>query len=61
MDILNKYLGTIRVPTNNDNIYNEECVYSFDSPVGIFMQRRLINTLNGFFCLLYRKPTQVYT
>lgn len=36
MDILNKYLSTIRVPTNNDSIYNEECVYSFDSPVGIF-------------------------
>lgn len=36
MDILNKYLSTIRVPTINDNIYNEECVYSFDSPVSDF-------------------------
>lgn len=30
--MLQKQLGQIRVPCANDNVYKEECVYSFDNP-----------------------------
>lgn len=33
MDILSKHLNAIRVPNNYDNIYRDECVYSFDTPL----------------------------
>lgn len=33
MDILVKNLHQIKVPSPNDNIYSEECVFSFDTPV----------------------------
>lgn len=33
MEILKEYLQQIKVPTANDNIYSEECIYSYDTPV----------------------------
>lgn len=33
MEVLKSYLSQIRIPNDNDNIYKEECVYSFDTPV----------------------------
>lgn len=33
MEILKNCLQQIKVPTSNDNIYSEECVFSFDTPV----------------------------
>lgn len=33
MEALQKLLGQIKVPCANDNVYKEECVYSFDNPV----------------------------
>lgn len=33
MDILSSCLHQIKVPSVNDNIYSEECVFSFDTPV----------------------------
>ncbi|XP_055600929.1 ubiquitin carboxyl-terminal hydrolase 5 [Uranotaenia lowii] len=40
MELLQKQLGQIKVPCANDNVYKEECVYSFDnpeSPTGLFI------------------------
>lgn len=33
MDILVENLKQIKVPTSSDNIYSEECVFSYDTPV----------------------------
>lgn len=33
MEILNEFVRQIKVPTANDNIYSEECVFSYDTPV----------------------------
>lgn len=33
MDMFSKLLAQINVPCANDNVYKEECVYSFDNPV----------------------------
>lgn len=35
MDELTKHLGKIRVPGRNDKVYKDECVLSFDTPVGV--------------------------
>ncbi|KAG5683961.1 hypothetical protein PVAND_013216 [Polypedilum vanderplanki] len=32
MEILNEFIHQIKVPTANDNIFSEECVFSFDTP-----------------------------
>ncbi|XP_070502099.1 ubiquitin carboxyl-terminal hydrolase 5 [Chironomus tepperi] len=32
MEILNENLKQIKIPTSNDNIYSEECVFSYDTP-----------------------------
>lgn len=40
MEVLQKYLGQIKVPCANDNVYKEECVFSFDnpeSPTGVYV------------------------
>lgn len=33
MDLLSNHLRQIKVPTASDNIYSEECVFSYDTPV----------------------------
>ena len=33
MEQLAQYINQIQVPRAHDNIYNEECVYSYDTPV----------------------------
>jgi ubiquitin carboxyl-terminal hydrolase 5/13 len=33
MEILASFESQVKVPTANDNIYSEECVFSFDNPV----------------------------
>ena len=33
MDFLASCVQQVKVPSQNDNIYNEECVFSFDNPV----------------------------
>lgn len=40
MEALQKHLGQIKVPCGSDNVYKEECVYSFDnpeSPTGLYV------------------------
>ncbi|KFB47436.1 AGAP012248-PA-like protein [Anopheles sinensis] len=32
METLQKHLGQVKVPCASDNVYKEECVYSFDNP-----------------------------
>ncbi|XP_053658453.1 ubiquitin carboxyl-terminal hydrolase 5 [Anopheles marshallii] len=32
MDVLRKYLDQVKVPCASDNVFKEECVYSFDNP-----------------------------
>lgn len=32
-ECLNVHLSRIRLPTANDKIYKDECIYSFDCPV----------------------------
>lgn len=46
MDILANFLHQVKVPTANDNIYSEECVFSFDTPVSL----KILN-----FFLLFKK------
>lgn len=36
MDLLEKELKNIRMPSRTDNVYKEECVYSYDTPVSYF-------------------------
>lgn len=33
MDRLKNYLTTIQIAKHNDNVYKDECVYSYDTPV----------------------------
>ena len=33
MEILNPLIQQVKIPSANDNIYSEECVFSFDTPV----------------------------
>lgn len=35
MDSLSTHLKNIRVPCRQDNVYKDECVYSYDTPVSI--------------------------
>uniref|UniRef100_A0A6P7GSY8 Ubiquitin carboxyl-terminal hydrolase n=1 Tax=Diabrotica virgifera virgifera TaxID=50390 RepID=A0A6P7GSY8_DIAVI len=40
MDILTSHLSKVKVPTVNDKVYKDECVYSFDnpeSPTGLYV------------------------
>lgn len=34
MEILQQHLKSIKIPTEHDKVYKDECVYSFDNPVG---------------------------
>ncbi|XP_055529285.1 ubiquitin carboxyl-terminal hydrolase 5 [Wyeomyia smithii] len=48
MEVLQKCLGQIKVPCGNDNVYKEECVYSFDNPecaTGLYVN---LTTFLGF-------------
>lgn len=33
MEILQQHLKSIKIPTEHDKVYKDECVYSFDNPV----------------------------
>jgi Variant UBP zinc finger len=33
MEVFTNVLDQVKVPTANDNIYSEECVFSYDTPV----------------------------
>lgn len=33
MEVLSAHLKNIRVPCGQDNVYKDECVYSYDTPV----------------------------
>lgn len=34
---LTKHLNKINIPRTNDRIYKDECVYSFDTPVRLYL------------------------
>ncbi|CAG2114220.1 unnamed protein product, partial [Medioppia subpectinata] len=60
MDALKPYVHKIRIPVQNDKIYKDECVFSFDSPLspdGLYV---CLNTFLGFgrdFVELHHKKT----
>lgn len=35
MEYLCKHLKSIKIPCPQDNVYKDECVYSYDTPVGM--------------------------
>ena len=35
MDLLTNYINQIKVPSQFDNVFSEECVFSYDSPVSL--------------------------
>lgn len=35
MEVLQPHLKNIKIPTQHDKVYKDECVYSFDNPVCI--------------------------
>ena len=37
MQELEKHIKTVKVPKIGDKIYKDECVWSFDTPVSIFL------------------------
>lgn len=37
MEVLSAHLKNIRVPCAQDNVYKDECVYSYDTPVRGFV------------------------
>lgn len=51
MEVLSEKLGQIKVPTANDNIYSEECVFSYDTPVKlrVFMKLRKFDSFVWVF------------
>lgn len=55
MDILSNYLNQIKVPSRNDNIYSEECVFSFDTPVKYVKNLAQIILSQQFLFLFSRK------
>ena len=36
MELLSNYINQIKVPSQFDNVFSEECVFSYDSPVSWF-------------------------
>jgi hypothetical protein len=36
IELLTPHLNSIKIPTNSQKIYKDECVFSFDTPVSIF-------------------------
>ena len=36
VDLLTPHLNSIKIPTNAQKIYKDECVFSFDTPVSSF-------------------------
>lgn len=37
MDSLTPHLSKIKIPGPQDKVYKDECVYSFDNPVNLFI------------------------
>jgi hypothetical protein len=44
MEYLSEYISQIKVPSINDNIYSEECVFSFDTPVSFCNSKKSLFT-----------------
>lgn len=57
MDILASFLNQIKVPSANDNIYSEECVFSFDTPVKLanYFHKNFANLKKKLFHEIFRK------
>jgi len=36
IELLTLHLNSIKIPTNSQKIYKDECVFSFDTPVSSF-------------------------
>lgn len=36
VELLTLHLNNIKIPTNSQKIYKDECVFSFDTPVSSF-------------------------
>jgi len=60
MEILNENLKQIKVPTSSDNIYSEECVFSYDTPVNSLI-KLIVKNFANFIVLISRKVMMDYT
>lgn len=49
MEVLSAHLKNIRVPCGTDNVYKDECVYSYDTPVSGFFSWVLFNQTKSIF------------
>lgn len=49
VEILDHQLRGIRVPTERDNVYKDECVLSFDTPVSFYKEN----------AIPYREPVSI--
>lgn len=47
MELLTNYVNQIKVPSQFDNVFSEECVFSYDSPVSF------VSSLCGFKFMKY--------
>lgn len=45
MEVLSAHLKSIRVPCAQDNVYKDECVYSYDTPVSCSDIRCLLSVV----------------
>lgn len=53
MEVLSGHLKNIKVPCGQDNVYKDECVYSYDTPVReVYILCDDILDLHFFFCLM---------
>lgn len=55
MEYLSEYISQIKVPSAHDNIYSEECVFSYDTPVNLC---KLFLFTPFDFSYLYRNQRQ---
>jgi len=48
-ELLTPLLTRIRIPSNNDRVYKDECVFCFDSPVraGLICSSAMIGLIGG--------------
>lgn len=49
MELLTPYLENIKIPTANNKVYKDECVFSFDNPVSIQnqMNSKIFEVMNA--------------
>lgn len=60
MEVFTNVLDQVKVPTANDNIYNEECVFSFDTPVNNVKNYFAIFGLEILFVFWQESETGLY-